>query len=598
MISPIQDNPYDRVLLIDDDSDIHELVTGMLSSQKIELVSVFDGAQAIDVARRELPNLILLDYEMPDANGLEVLSRLRSGGVPEAIPVVFITGNDSHKILTACFQAGAADYIRKPFCASELRARVNSVLDRKRMMGQLEQLALHDPLTRLCNRTAIRVRIQKAIDRAQSYNYALLFLDFDRFKLVNDSLGHDIGDQLLKQFADRLCSALRRKDTVGYLSDQSTAARLGGDEFVVLLEDLHDSKDALLIADRLLNVLEDPYCLAGHRVCCTASIGVVNSFRGYTTPDEVLRDADIAMYEAKSAGKGRYVLFDQAMHTYAEERLRIENDLRSAIASEELFLVYQPIVSLETGHIDGFEALVRWKHPERGLIMPAVFLPTAEESGLIVPIGTWVLDRACRDFARWQRDLGAAAPSKIHVNVSRKQLLRDLVEKVRQALQKHAVAPECLHLEVTESEIMQNPEVAKATLGELRKLGVRVDMDDFGTGHSSLACLQELPIDVLKIDRSFVANMERSRSFAALVHAVTTLGQNLGMTVVAEGIETAEQLAMLQFMECEFGQGYFFSKPMPVDEVDTYLRRMSMTAWSALEACPVPEFAGMSVAMN
>lgn len=559
------------VLVIDDDPAIHELVEVILRPLNVDVISVMDGDHAIEEVSKNLPDLIMLDYEMPGANGLEVLKRLRESGVTDSTPVVFVTANDSHKILTACFQAGATDYIRKPFCAPELCARVSSVLDRKRMVGQLEQLAHLDPLTRLFNRTSIRERLQHAIDRAPAQSSSVLFLDFDRFKLINDSLGHDIGDQLLQQIAQRLSSALRRTDRIGHLADRTTAARLGGDEFVVLLEDLRDPQDALKVADRLLNSLEDPYYLAGHNVCCTASIGVVNCIEPNSTPDEVLRDADTAMYEAKSAGKGRYVLFDQGMHENAQERLVIENDLRNAIANDELLVEYQPIVSLETGRTEGFEALVRWQHPDRGLVPPGVFLPTAEESGLIVPIGTWVLDRACRDFSIWQRTLGDMAPSKIHVNVSRKQLLRDLIEKVKTVLEKYSIPPKCLHLEVTENEIMQNPEVAKATLEELRRLGVKIDMDDFGTGHSSLACLQELPIDVLKIDRSFIANMERSRSFAALVHAVATLGLNLGLSVVAEGIESADQLAMLQFMECQSGQGYFFAKPMRSEKVPVYL---------------------------
>ena len=572
MISSI--SPLDQrssILVIDDDPAIHELVEVIVQPLNADVIAVTDGQKAVEAVMTSMPDLIMLDYEMPGANGLEVLASLRAAGVTDATPVVFVTANDSHKILTACFQAGATDYIRKPFCAPELCARVGSVLERMRMVGQLEQLAHLDPLTHLFNRTSIRERIQSAIDRALTQRSSLLFLDFDRFKLINDSLGHDIGDQLLQQIAQRLSIALRRNDHVGYLGARTTAARLGGDEFVVLLEDLHDPQDAMKIADRLLNVLEDPYYLAGHNVCCTASIGVVNGIAPNSTPDEVLRDADTAMYEAKSAGKGRYVLFDHGMHEIAQERLVIENDLRNAITHEELLLEYQPIVSLESGRTEGFEALVRWQHPERGLVAPGVFLPTAEESGLIVPIGTWVLDRACRDFAIWQKTLGDLAPSKIHVNVSRKQLLRDLVEKVKATLSKHAIAPECLHLEVTENEIMQNPEVAKATLEELRRLGVKIDMDDFGTGHSSLACLQELPIDVLKIDRSFIANMERSRSFAALVHAVATLGLNLGLNVVAEGIESADQLAMLQFMECQLGQGYFFAKPMRAEKVPVYL---------------------------
>lgn len=309
-----QAGPRCRLLLVDDDPDIHDLVGGVLGSQNIELISANDGDQAIAIAQRELPDLILLDYEMPGVNGLEVLERLRAAGVLESTPVVFITGNDRHQVLTACFHAGAADYIRKPFCVPELRARVSSVLDRKRLLRQLEHLALHDALTDLCNRVSICGRIQSAIGRAQNSHGAALYLDFDRFKIVNDSLGHNIGDLLLQQIASRLRGSLRGTDGIGYLADAMTAARLGGDEFVVLLEDLRDPQDALRVAERLLTTLAGPYCLAGHQVCITASIGVVDSLRTYDKPDEVLRDADTAMYAAKSAGKGRYVLFDRAMH--------------------------------------------------------------------------------------------------------------------------------------------------------------------------------------------------------------------------------------------------------------------------------------------
>ncbi|WP_010584819.1 putative bifunctional diguanylate cyclase/phosphodiesterase [Schlesneria paludicola] len=561
-----------RVLLIDDDPDIHELVAVVLASQNVELLSAMDGSSAIQMALNESLDLILLDFVLKGENGLEVLKQMRAAGVSSSIPVVFITGNENHRILSECFQAGAADYVRKPFCAAELRARVRSVLDRVSMMHQLELQALCDPLTRLCNRASIRLKIQAAISASSRRNFALLFLDFDRFKLVNDSLGHDVGDKLLQQIAERLSGALRSKDSVGHFSELSTAARLGGDEFVVLLEDLRHPDDAIIVAERLLSVLETPYVLSGQRVCCTASIGIVNDVKSYATSDQVLRDADTAMYEAKAAGKARYVLFDREMHFHAERRLRIDTDLRCAIESEEFHLVYQPIVSLETGTCRSVEALIRWTHPQHGLFLPAEFLPYAEESGLIVMIGAWMIDRTCEEFAHWQRTLGTSAPTSVHINISRKQLLRDLVRTIQASLVKHALPAECLHLEITESGIMEFPEVAISVLGELRQLGVKIEVDDFGTGYSSLACLLELPIDVLKIDKSFISKMERNRSFAAMVHAIITLGQNLGFTIVAEGIESADQLAMLQVMDCDFGQGFFLGKPMRGHEVEDFLR--------------------------
>lgn len=564
--------PNCRILLVDDDPSIHQLVTDALTSHEIRVVSALNGDEALESAQHEPPDALVLDCELPGTTGLDVLDRLRTAGIPVSTPALFVTESDAEETLSACFQAGAADYLRKPLYAPEVCARVRSVLDRKQLVTQLERLALQDPLTGLPNRLSIRERIQKAIDKANGDHCALLFLDFDRFKLVNDSLGHDVGDQLLQQIANRLRAALRRDDGVAHNSDGTLAARLGGDEFVVFLQDLSSPQDAPRVADRLLRALADTYQLAGHEVCCTASIGVVTSLEKYATPDEVLRDADTAMYEAKAAGKGRYVVFDQTMHANAEARLQIENDLHGAIANSELVLAFQPIVSLETGRTVGCEAFVRWNHPGRGVILPAEFVPIAEESGTIVPIEMWALEHACQAFSQWQRTMGIAAPSWLHVNLSGKQLLlRDLSENVRAILERNAVPAGCLHLEVREGDVMRNPQVARAAFRELQEVGVRISLDHFGTGLSSLSCLHDLPIDALKIDRSFIANMEQNRSFAALVHAVTTLGQNLGLTAIATGIETEDQLAMLQTMNCDYGQGNLFGAPIPVQDFTTQL---------------------------
>jgi diguanylate cyclase (GGDEF)-like protein/PAS domain S-box-containing protein len=451
------------------------------------------------------------------------------------------------------------------------------ITERVRLMEQLERVALHDPLTGLPNRASIRDRIQVAIDlcgRVDGCHFAVLFLDFDRFKVVNDVLGHSAGDQLLREIAYRLRECLRATDQVASLSEKTMPSRIGGDEFVVLLEGLERPEDACAVADRLLQVFAGPYELAGQTVYSTASIGVVTSACAYTSADDVIRDADTAMYEAKAAGRARYAVFDWKMRSKIENRLRIENDLRGAIASEQFFLVYQPIVSLETGKTEGFESLLRWVHPLYGTMMPAAFIPVAEETGLIVPIGEWVLNEACRQLSQWQQSLGPAAPSCIHVNLSRQQLLApNLVETVRQVLDANDVPPECLHLEVTETEIMQDPAVVTETLGELRRLGVKLDIDDFGTGYSSLSCLRDFPVNVLKIDRSFIENVTRDRSFAALLQAIVTLAEHLGLQVVAEGIEDPEQVSFLQALGCHYGQGYFFGKPMPAENVPPFLQR-------------------------
>lgn len=446
------------------------------------------------------------------------------------------------------------------------------------MIRQLKRTANYDALTGLTNRAAIRRQIQDAIARVGTQHYGLLFLDFDRFKWINDSLGHEVGDQLLRQIADRLRESLRGTDGVSCTAEDTIAARLGGDEFVVLLEDLASPRDAVKVAERLLATLAAPHELAGRQIICTASIGIVTSEHGHRLPEEALRDADTAMYVAKQAGKARCVVFSPQMHAVAERRLAMESDLRRALVENELRIAYQPIVSLQVGRPVALEALVRWEHPRQGRLMPNEFLPIAEETGLITDIGSWVLDRACADFASWRRLPSIRQVGAIHVNVARKQLMiGNLAEEVANALQRHEVAPECLHLEITEDEIMQEPRHAAALLGDIRQSGVKIDVDDFGTGYSSLAMLHELPIDVLKIDQSFVARMSEDHCYAALVHAVTTLAQNLGLVTVAEGVETADQVAMLQSMDCDFGQGFFFAKPMNAAEVQTHLSSHATT---------------------
>jgi len=559
------------VILIDDDPSIHALVSAMLKPLGARVASALSGTEGLALVRESSPDLILLDNEMPDMNGLDVLVQLKADPRLAEIPVVMETGSENHRTLTSCFNAGALDYVRKPFAAAELRARVGSVLERQRMLSEMTRSARTDRLTGLANRSLLNDRLTRAIERARENEelaFAVMFLDFDRFKMINDTLGHEVGDLLLKGISGRLRANLRSEDTVSRESPGTTVARLGGDEFVVVLEGVGTIDAASAVADRLLLALKEPYQLGSHTVRSSASIGVVLAAPQYETADDMLRDADIAMYEAKARGKGCHVTFTARMGEELRARVDTENDLRDALGTDQIHLAYQPIISLDDRSVHGVEALVRWRHPVRGAIGPDQFIPIAEETGLILPLSNWILREACEAFMRWHTTAPDAAPRYVSVNLSRVQFGDpELVPRILGVLQELGMRPDQLQLEVTESQIMQNRGTALEALAQLRAPGIRLAMDDFGTGYSSLSCLQEFPLDTLKVDRSFVANAKRGRDYAALLHAVVTLADNLGLTVVAEGIEEEQQLVLLQALGCGFGQGYLIARPMPEADI-------------------------------
>ncbi len=560
-----------HVLLIDDDPNVQALVSTMLKPLGARISVAGTGADGLGIARADKPDLILLDYDLPHLSGLDILEVLRMDAALARVPVVMVTGSESHSVLTSCFNAGAQDYIRKPFFAAELRSRVGSVLERQRLLVELESAARRDRLTGLPNRALLHTRLQAAIDLARANHlagFSLMFLDFDRFKIINDSLGHDVGDQLLQSIASRLRENLRASDTFLLESTDTTVARLGGDEFVVLLQGVADPDVAMSVAERLINALQPPHQLGPHAVRSSASIGIACYSSHYVTADDMLRDADIAMYEAKCRGKARAVHFSSGMRDAIALRHTMENDLRTAIEQQSLTMVYQPIVSLQDRSVAGVEALVRWDHATHGNVSPSEFIPIAEETRLILPMADWILRTACADFMRWQRELGGQAPGFVSVNLSRVQLTDpDLVAHTLAIVRASGMQPSQLLLEVTESQIMANRVGATQLLREFRDAGVRLAMDDFGTGHSSLSCLQAFPLDVLKIDREFIANIGRGRDYAALVHAVVTLADNLGLDVVAEGIEEVAQAAMLQDLGCRYGQGFLLSRPITSEDL-------------------------------
>lgn len=443
----------------------------------------------------------------------------------------------------------------------------SDITERKRAEALLIHNAMHDTLTELPNRSLFLEHLRRAMNRSplRKSSFAVLFLDFDGFKLINDSLGHAAGDELLKTISQRLQTVIRANDIV---------ARLGGDEFTILLDELNEPQDFLMVVNRIQQLFAEPLYLEGREVFISASIGIALHDKKYSSPEEILRDADIAMYRAKSAGKARYEIFNQEMHEQVARRLELETELRLAHERKEFRVFYQPIMHLSTNELIGFEALIRWFHPTRGLVMPADFITVAEETGIIVPIGEWVLEEGCRQVREWQRRYPEKADLTISINLSCKQFIQlDLAERVQNILQKTALDARNLRLEVTESHVMENSRIAINIMNDLRALGVRLSIDDFGTGYSSLSYLQRLPIDYLKIDRSFINLMNSNHENGEIVKAIVMLAKNLGMDVIAEGIETEDQAERLVNLECAFGQGYFYSKPADAAAAELILEK-------------------------
>jgi predicted signal transduction protein with EAL and GGDEF domain len=575
-----------------------------------ELETALQGREGVGLVKKAVEqgrpfNVAFVDMRMPPGwDGVQTIQRLWEAD--PNLEVVICTAYSDYSWEEISEKLGLDDkllILKKPFDpieVSQLAASLSTKwLAKKNANLKLEDLerlvtertidllheATHDRLTGLANRTLLRQRMIHAIElykRNPQFKFAALFIDLDRFKLINDSLGHEVGDELLCTVGERLENALRSTDSVSPSletpADEAdaakpfSAARLGGDEFIVVLEGLRDDGDALRVAQRLLEELQKPYELNGRVIHCSASIGITTSAVGYAKAEDMLRDADTAMYTAKAEGRARCALFDRKMHEQVAARLQLENELRQGVKRRQLFLQYQPIVSLETRKLLGFEALVRWNHPTRGVVYPGEFIEVCEETGLIEPLGYWVLEEACRQSAEWSGKYPQWKDLKISVNVSAKQLLlRDLVSKVKQIVDASGLSPSGVILEITESAMIRNPDVSIPVLNQLKALGVCLHMDDFGTGYSSMNCLHRLPLSGLKIDRSFIKSMTERRDFAAIVQSIAALARNLGIGLVAEGIETEEQVAMLQSMDCQAAQGFYFHSPMNADEAEKLL---------------------------
>jgi diguanylate cyclase (GGDEF)-like protein len=561
------------LLVVDDDEMNRDALSRRLARSGYTVLTAESGQEAIDMVGAGRVDAVLLDVMMPGMSGIETLRRLRESRPASELPIIMVTAKNRSEDVVEALDVGANDYVTKPVDFAVALARIKAQVTSRRA----------DPLTGLPNRLLFIDRLERLIARRaepRSPSFAVFFIDVDRFKLVNDSLGHLAGDQLLVGVAKRLEQSLRTTDTITRIEPEPTLARIGGDEFTVLLDGVSSVEDACAVAERLIAAVGLPFMLQGREVFTSISLGIVLCADRYANAEDMLRDADTAMYRAKARGKARLAVFDTTMLEAAEERLLLESDLRHALERQELEIYYQPIVALADGQLSGFEALLRWQHPTRGLVLPNVFIPIAEETGLIVPIGNWVLRGACRQLRQWDAELAGSERLVINVNLSARQCMEPLLlADVSRILEETGLAPGRLRLEVTESVLLHNTQAIAEILANLRGLGVQLGLDDFGTGYSALSYLQQFPFQMLKIDRSFVHGLDDSGN-AEIVRAVVCLAAGLAMNVTAEGIETAEQLAYLKGLSCESGQGYFFDRPL--SSADAGVALVSRK-WSALQ---------------
>ena len=684
-----------RILIVDDNPLNSDMLARRLERRGYRTLTAERGKQGLELLQLHPDiEIVLLDIEMPEMNGVDVLKQIRSSRTPTDLPVIMVTARSDSDDVVQALDAGANDYVTKPVDYPVALARIRTHVSLKRseqalheseeryalasrgandglwdwnlksgeiylsprwismlglettpvgnspeewfrrvhhedqprlkaeieshvqgrtthfesehrmvhndgshrwmlsrglavrdaagtavrMAGSLRDITtgkISDPLTGLPNRLLLQDRLQRVLERLRRRGdecFSVLLVDIDRFNVINDGLGHVVGDRLLAAVARRLDSCIRSVDTVARIGDGHTIARLGGDEFTLLLENIGDPDNAIRVADRIHRELESPFDLDGCEVETSVSIGIVATESGYDRADEVLRDADTAMNRAKASGGGVTEVFDAEMRGRAVKRFQLEIDLRKATEREEWRTHYQPIISVSSGEIVGFEALVRWQHPQRGLIAPSEFIPLAEETGLIVPLSQWILRHACSQLNSWKARLRDGSPLMISVNLSAKHLSApDLIDQIGRALDESGLKPSNLKLEITESAIVDDPERAATTLAQIKAMQVNLAIDDFGTGYSSLTYLHRFPVDTLKIDRSFVGRIGSGSEAVEMVHTIVSLAHNLGMDVIAEGVESADQLALLQELGCEYAQGFLFSRPVDKEAAEALL---------------------------
>ncbi len=585
----------DTILIVDDEIQFTKLLQSILQ-QHYTIVTANSGKQAISLLNSHFVKLILLDISMPEMDGFQTYRHIKKQTQYQHIPIIFLTAEEEPSTAIKGLSYGAADYIAKPFSAAIIKARVNThlnlvntsteleqhnteleklvsqrtveltreIAEKQKVYEKLHYLANYDQLTLLPNRNLFNERLTYAFKQAKrnQHPFCLLLIDLDRFKHVNDSLGHHIGDLLLEQVGRRLSACLRGVDTV---------ARLGGDEFTVTLTDLSQKEDAAIVADKIINELARPFEIHKQIIHIGCSIGIT------TFPDDcddmhsMLKNADMAMYEVKEKGKNGYAFFSNDMMQHANYRMALEKDLYSALQNNELFLYYQPIYHAQTQKLSSLEALLRWRHPKYGMVKPEKIISIAEESDLIFKLGEWILQHACTQFGIW---LSRAQQSfGLSINISSRQFNRknDNVKLLHTLMLKHNIPHQCLMLEITESMMLEDSKFILDTLSELKRLGIILAIDDFGTGYSSLSYLQKFPIDILKIDQSFVRDLSHNSGNDTLIKAIIAMGKSLNLRIIAEGVENHQQLEFLVQQQCDQAQGYHFSRPLSSEQTSRLL---------------------------
>jgi len=570
-----------EVLLVEDNRIDAQLIRRLLrrvSESYYRITHVRTVNDAVLSADELSPDVILADLNLPDSRGTHTVASLQTA-YPE-VPLVIVSAWEDEAISLRSVKAGAQDYLVKGHIdGANLHRVIRYAIERKRTELELVRLAQFDQLTGLPNRSLLRERVNHALARAMrsGSGVATLILDMDRFKEINDMLGHEVGDKLLVEAAKRIRASVR---------DQDTVARLGGDEFAVVLEGVSEAREVLPVIERIVDSLRKVTNLDGHEVNASSSIGIAMYPENGNNLSELLRAADLAMYQAKSTGRACYQFFADAMQEEAQSRRALEWALRRAVEANEFQLVYQPQICLRSGAVIGVEALIRWMHPTRGLLTPHHFIGALEEFGLINEVGEWVLNTACEQIRRWHAM--ELQPMRISVNVSAQQFEDPmLLAKIRSALAETALSPELLELELTESCLMSDPAQAGALLREIRKVGVRIAIDDFGTGYSSLTYLNEFPLNALKIDKSFVQSIESSDRGGPISNMIIGLGQNLGLEVIAEGVETEVQLEYMRDHGCDIAQGYLYARPESPTDLTPWLQANQRTSGTYIRSIPM-----------